>query len=367
MKIALIQDWLTELGGAEKVFVELYKIYPSADIFTIVYNEDVLNKLGISKEKVTTSFIQKLPFAKKFYRNFLPIFSKVVEDFDLTSYDLIISSSYCVAKGVLTNANQTHICYCHSPVRYAWDLYQQYLNEARLNNEGLKGRLVKNVLHELRVWDVISANRVDHFISNSNFIAKRIFKVYRREATTIYPPVAVTDFDATRTKEDFYFTCSRMVPYKKIDIIVEAFSKMPDKKLVVIGTGPDMNKIQKLKSANVEILGYQPFSVLKDYMERAKAFVFAAEEDFGITPVEAQACGTPVIAYGKGGALETIVDRRTGMFFYEQNASAIISAIHDFEQIEGIFQKDEIVSNAHKFSTEKFIANIKDFVASHVE
>jgi len=364
MKIALIQDWLTELGGAEKVFAELYKIYPEADIFTIVYNEEVLNKLGIPKEKVKTSFIQKLPFAQKFYRNFLPIFSKVVEDFDLTPYDLIISSSYCVAKGVLTNANQTHICYCHSPVRYAWDLYQQYLNESNLNNEGPKGRLVKNVLHDLRIWDVASSNRVDHFISNSNYIAKRIFKVYRREATTIYPPVAVSDFNPTRPKEDFYFTCSRMVPYKKIDIIVDAFRNMPDKKLIVIGTGPDMNKIQKLKGSNVEILGYQPFSVLKDYMERAKAFVFAAEEDFGITPVEAQACGTPVIAYGKGGALETVVDKHTGIFFYDQTALAIAHAVHEFEQIEALFEREKIVVHARKFSTENFTGKILDFISS---
>lgn len=362
MKIALIQDWLTELGGAEKVFAEIYKLYPDADIFTLVYNDDVLEKLNIPKTKVTASFIQKLPLGRKLYRNFLPFFSKAIEGFDLTSYDLIISSSYCVAKGVLTNANQLHISYCHSPVRYAWDLYQQYLNEAKLNNKGPKARLVKNVLHDLRIWDVISANRVDHFISNSNYIAKRIFKVYRREATTIYPPVAVNDFSSDKKKEDFYFTCSRMVPYKKIDIIVEAFSKMPDKKLVVIGTGPDMNKIQKFKTSNIEIMGYQPFSVLKDHMERAKAFVFAAEEDFGITPVEAQACGTPVIAYGKGGALETVIDRHTGIFFYEQSANAIMNAIHEFEQMEGLLQKGAIVENAARFSTEKFVEQLRTFV-----
>lgn len=367
MKIALIQDWLTELGGAEKVFAEIYKLYPDADVFTLVYNKDVLEKLNIPEAKVKTSFIQKLPFAKKLYRNFLPFFSKAIEEFDLTSYDLIVSSSYCVAKGVLTNANQLHISYCHSPVRYAWDLYQQYLTEANLNNTGPKARLVKNVLHDLRIWDVVSANRVDHFISNSNYIAKRIFKVYRREATTIYPPVAVNDFRPDRQKEDFYFTCSRMVPYKKIDIIVEAFAKMPDKKLVVIGTGPDMNKIQRFKSSNIEIMGYQPFSVLKDHMERARAFVFAAEEDFGITPVEAQACGTPVIAFGKGGSLETVVENKTGMFFYEQSADAIVEAVNKFEKIQNVFEKETIVENANRFSTEKFINNLKDFIASKLE
>jgi glycosyltransferase involved in cell wall biosynthesis len=363
MKIALIQDWLTELGGAEKVFKSIYGLYPEADIFTLVYNVDVLKKMDIPEDKVTASFIQKLPFAKKFYRNFLPIFSKAIEEFDLTQYDLIISSSYCVAKGVLVNANQIHICYCHSPVRYAWDLYHQYLNESNLHGEGPKSRLVKNTLHDLRIWDVVSANRVDHFISNSNYIAKRIFKVYRREATTIYPPVSIDDFDPDKVKEDFYFTCSRMVPYKKMDIIVKAFSQMPDKKLVVIGAGPDLPKIQKLASKNVQVLGYQPFEVLKDYMERAKAFVFAAEEDFGITPVEAQACGTPVIAYGKGGALETIIENETGIFFYEQSAEAIIKSILSFEKISTTFKKEIIVAHAANFSPHIFAQKIKEFVA----
>lgn len=359
MKIALVQDWLTEMGGAEKVFKELYQLFPEADIFTLVYNKDVLDKLGIPEEKTQHSFIQNLPFGQKKYRNYLPLFSMAIETFDLSSYDLIISSSSCVAKGVLTHARQTHICYCHSPVRYAWDLHHQYLKEAKLEN-GIKGFLAKYFLHKLRIWDIVSLNRVDHFISNSNYIGKRIKKTYNRESKTIYPPVEVNEFVATQKKDDFYFTCSRMVPYKKIDLIVEAFSKMQDKKLIVIGTGPDEAKIKKIAEghSNIILLGYQSFSVLKDHMQRARAFIFAAEEDFGIVPVEAQAAGTPVIAFGKGGALETVVENETGVFFHEQTVSSIKKALTNFEMQEASFDYQAIRRHAEKFSTEKFKNNI---------
>lgn len=367
MKIALVQDWLTEFGGAEKVFMAIYDLYPDADIYTLVYNPELLQKMGIPESRVKSSFIQNLPFAKKKYRNYLPLFTKAIENFDLSSYDLIISSSYCVAKGVLTHAGQTHICYCHSPVRYAWDLYFQYLDESKLKGKSPKALYAKLVLHRLRIWDVVSSNRVDYFISNSSYIERRIQKIYRRDSLTIYPPVHISEFDHTRQKEDYYFTCSRMVPYKKIDIIVEAFAQMPDKKLVVIGTGPDLSKIERLKTSNIEILGYQPFPILKDYMERAKAFVFAAEEDFGIAPVEAQACGTPVIAFGKGGALETVINKKTGIFFYEQTADSIKTAVAEFEKIEHNLDRDIIRENASKFDIDVFKKNLKDFVEQSLE
>jgi glycosyltransferase involved in cell wall biosynthesis len=360
MKIALIQDWLTEMGGAEKVFSAIYELYPDADIFTLVYNKNILDKLNIPVQKVHASFIQHLPFARKKYRNYLPLFTGAIESFDLSSYDLIISSSYCVAKGVLTHSGQIHICYCHSPVRYAWDLYFQYLNESQLNRKTLKSLIAKSILHKLRIWDIISTNRVDCFISNSNYIRERIYRTYRREATTIYPPVSVKEFDVSENRNDFYLTCSRMVTYKKTDLIVKAFACMPDKKLVVIGIGPDMKKIKKLKTPNIEILGYQPFQVLKNYMERAKAFVFAAEEDFGIVPVEAQACGTPVIAYGKGGVLETVKENETGLFFYEQSVEAIIDAVNRFEKMN--FNYNLIRKHAEQFSEERFKHEIKNFV-----
>lgn len=361
MKVAIIHDWLTEMGGAEKVFRAIYDLYPDADIFTLVCNEELLSKLSIPKSKVTTSFIAQLPFAKTKYRNYLPLFSNAIESFDLSSYDLIISSSYSVAKGVLVHAGQTHICYCHSPVRYAWDLYHQYLRESDLT-KGLKATLVKYVLHKLRIWDVISANRVDYFISNSNYIARRINKVYRREATTIYPNVDVSAFVLETNKEDYYFTCSRLVPYKKIDLIVKAFGLMPQKKLIVIGDGPDMNKIRSVASSNVELLGFQSFEVLLAKMQKAKAFVFAAEEDFGIAPVEAQACGTPVIAFGKGGSLETVIDGETGVLYYEQTEASIIEAIERFENLAMSFSPLIIRANADRFSTERFKNEFSQFV-----
>jgi glycosyltransferase involved in cell wall biosynthesis len=360
MKIALIQDWLTEQGGAEKVFATLYEIYPDADVYTLVYNDEVLEKLNIPKHKVAASFIHKLPFAGKKYRNYLPLFTKAIENFDLSDYDLIISSSSCVAKGVLTSAKQTHICYCHSPVRYGWDLYFQYLNSSGLNKMNLKSLYVKSVLHKLRIWDIISSGRVDYFISNSNHIKQRILKTYGREAVTIYPPVFTDEFSVNRSKGDYYFTCSRLVPYKKVDLIVEAFANMPDKKLVVIGTGPDTDKIKRLKTENIELLGYQPFTILKEYMEKAKAFVFAAEEDFGIVAVESQACGTPVIAFGMGGSLETVKNNETGLFFYEQTAEAIIEAVTSFENLH--FDHDAIRKHAEQFSKERFKQEIKNFV-----
>jgi glycosyltransferase involved in cell wall biosynthesis len=360
MKIALIQDWLTEQGGAEKVFATLYEIYPDADIYTLVYNDEVLEKLNIPKHKVTASFIQKLPFAGKKYRNYLPLFTKAIENFDLSGYDLIISSSSCVAKGVLTSASQTHICYCHSPVRYGWDLYFQYLNSSGLNRMNPKSWYVKSVLHKLRIWDIISSGRVDYFISNSSHIKQRILKTYGREAVTIYPPVFTGEFSVDKSKEDYYFTCSRLVPYKKVDLIVKAFANMPDKKLVVIGTGPDADKIKRLKTENIELLGYQPFTILKAYMEKAKAFVFAAEEDFGIVAVESQACGTPVIAFGMGGSLETVKKNETGLFFYEQTTEAIIKAVSSFEKMH--FDHDAIRKHAEQFSKERFKQEIKNFV-----
>lgn len=365
MKIALIQDWLTEMGGAEQVFKAIYQLYPQADVYTLVYTPEILEKLDIPKERVIASFIQKLPFSQTKYRNYLPFFSLAIESFDLSNYDLVISSSYAVAKGVLTNSKQLHLCYCHSPVRYAWDLHHQYLREASLQ-KGVKGLIVKYFLHRLRIWDVISANRVDHFIGNSNYIAKRIEKVYRRTAETIYPPVAVQDFEFQAAKEGFYFTCSRLVPYKKIDLIVAAFRELPDKQLIVIGDGPDKEKIKKLASPNVCLLGYQPFDVLKDYMKRAKAFVFAAEEDFGIVPLEAQACGTPVIAYGKGGALETVEDGKTGLFFKEQTEAALIAAITSFEQKVEDWDASAIRKHAEAFDTFRFQTEMKYYVDQQV-
>lgn len=352
---------MVTIAGAEKVLAEIIALYPDADLFSIVdFLSDSQRKV-LSGKVATTSFIQSLPKASTKYRSYLPLMPLAIEQFDLSAYDLIISSSHAVAKGVITGPDQLHICYCHSPIRYAWDMQSQYLKEAELT-KGFKSWVARILLHRIRNWDYRTANGVDCFISNSDYIARRIWKVYRRESETIYPNVSVDDFKVVAEKEDFYLTASRMVPYKKIDLVVRAFSRMPDKQLVVIGDGPQFDKVKASAAANVKILGYQEFQVLRDHMQRAKAFVFAAEEDFGIIPVEAQACGTPVIAFGKGGALETVLDGETGVLFQEQTEQAICAAVTRFETD---FQPDplKIREHAENFSTRVFQQKFQNFVS----
>ncbi len=367
MRIAIIHDWLVTYAGAERVLEQILKVYPEADLFSTVDFLDEGERDFILNKSVNTSFIQKWPKAKSKYRNYLPLMPLAVEQFDLSEYDLIISSSHAVAKGVITGPDQLHICMCYSPIRYAWDLQHQYLRESGLD-KGLKGWLAKWLLHKMRLWDLRTVNGVDQFIAISDFIGRRINKVYRRDSVTIYPPVYVDDFVAIDvTNEDFYFTSSRMVPYKKIDLIVETFSKkLPDKKLVVIGDGPDFKKIQALAGDNVTLLGYQKFDVLKSHLAKAKAFIFAAEEDFGIAPLEAQASGTPVIAFGKGGALETIVgldsEKPTGVFFREQTVDALAQSIETFELDGYKIRPEHCVENAERFRDARFRQEFKDFV-----
>lgn len=365
MKVALVHEWFVSYAGSEKVIEKILDVFPEADIFSVVDFLDENERFVVKNKPVKTTFIQKMPFAKKKFRNYLPLMPLAIEQLDLSEYDVILSSSHAVAKGVLTGPDQLHISYVHSPMRYAWDLQHQYLKEASLE-KGLKGLITKIFLHKIRNWDYRTANGVDCFISNSNFIGRRIWKVYRRESKVVYPPVDVSSFTLHESKEDFYFTASRMVPYKKIDVIVEAFSKMPDKKLVVIGDGPDFNKIKSKATSNIELLGYQSFEVLKDYMQRAKAFVFAAEEDFGITPVEAQACGTPVIAYGKGGVLETVRGlghkEPTGIFFEEQSIESIVKAVKQFETSMEEFIPLNCRENAKNFAPDRFKEELKTIV-----
>src|SRR5918995_2627339 len=272
------------------------------------------------------------------YRSFLPLMPLAIEQLDLSKYDLVLSSSYAVAKGVLTGPDQLHLCYCHSPMRYAWDLQHQYLRETGLDR-GMRGALARWMLHRMRLWDVRTSNGVDGFIAISRYIARRIWKAYRRKSMVIYPPVDVDAFTPGGIKEDFYVTASRMVPYKRIDLIVEAFATMPQRRLVVIGDGPEAGRVRSLGALNIEFLGQQPVDVLRGQLRRARAFVFAAEEDFGIAPLEAQACGTPVIAYQKGGSVETIrgltSPQPTGVFYAEQSASAIKDAVEQFEREGG--------------------------------
>lgn len=366
MKIAIICDWLVSVGGAEKVLCHILKCFPDADIFSLVDFLPSDKRDIVHNKSVKTSFIQKLPWAKTKYRSYLFLMPLAIEQFDLAEYDLIISSSHAIAKGVITSPDQLHICYCHSPIRYAWDLQHQYLHEANLER-GFKSWLARFILHKIRIWDLRTVNGVDHFIANSSFIAKRIYKIYRRSATVIYPPV-VTSVDIVENKRNYYVTASRMVPYKKVELIVKAFAQMPDKELVIIGDGPDLAKIRELSigHSNIQILGYVTDTVLREYLANAKAFVFAAREDFGMLLVEAQAFGTPVITYGSGGATDIIVSNTedlntTGVFFDRQTSDSIVEAVNYFETNLQISPKD-CHNNAARFDEEIFSHEFKLFV-----
>jgi glycosyltransferase involved in cell wall biosynthesis len=362
-RIAIIHEWLIVLAGSEKVLEQICILYPDADLFCVVADPATIAATPyLARRQITTTCIQKMPFGVRRYKTYLPLMPLAVEQLDLSAYDLVISSSHAVAKGVLTGPDQLHICYTHSPIRYAWDLQHQYLRESGLNS-GLKAWIARWLLHKIRLWDYRTAAGVDHFVANSHFIRRRISKVYGRVADVIYPPVDVESFSQCDDKEQFYLAASRLVPYKRIDAIVEAFVAMPSRHLVVIGDGPDMGKLRALANGhtNIEILGYQPFEVLKDHMQRAKAFIFAAEEDFGIIPVEAQACGTPVIAYGKGGSLETVRGGVTGVFFAEQSASAIQAAVDHFEGSAGGSPTD-CRAHAERFSIRRFRDEFSSYV-----
>jgi glycosyltransferase involved in cell wall biosynthesis len=284
-----------------------------------------------------------------------------VEQFDLSDYDLVVSSNHAFAKGVLTRADQLHLSYVHTPIRYAWDLYHEYLRQAGLTR-GIRSAIVRLTMHYLRAWDRLTADRVDVFVANSHYIARRIAKTYRREAHVIYPPVDVDSFPYSEAKEDFYLAASRVVPYKRLELIVEAFATTPHRQLVVIGDGPGLDALRQKAAANTRVLGYQPFEILADYMRRARAFVFAAEEDFGIIPVEAQACGTPVIAFGRGGSRETVVEGKTGLFFAEQTVRSLHAALDEFERQEHGFHADVIRKHAERFRPERFRSQVAQLI-----
>jgi len=362
LKIAIIHDWLVTNAGAEKVLKNIIDIYPNADIFSLVDFLNEKNRKDVINEKIVkTSFIQKLPFAENYFRNYLPLFSKAIESFDLSSYDLIISSSWAVAKGVKTTPSQIHISYCHTPIRYAWDLYDEYTS----NIKQPKKFLVEQTLKRLRKWDIKTLARVDFFIANSKFVQKRIDKTYKRKSTVIYPPVNTNKFILNENKEDYYLTACRLVPYKKTKLIVEAFNQMPNKKLIVIGNGEEYKLIKKIAKENIRLIGYQEFDEMIKYMQKARAFVYAAIEDFGIVPIEAQSCGTPVIALNDGGTAETVIDGVNGVHFQKQTCEDIIDAIKRFELMDFDYKKISLLSK--KYSEERFKKEFKIFADSKLK
>ena len=360
-RVGFVHDWLPVYAGAERVLEQMIQVFPEASLYSLIDFVPEEQRGFLQGLPVETSFIQKLPFARRFYRHYLPLAPMAIEQFDLSDHDVVVSSSYAVAKGALTRADQLHISYVHSPVRYAWDLYHDYMERSGLGS-GLRRLLARWVLHYLRLYDVTTAPRVDVFVANSQNVARRIWKTYRRRAHVIYPPVDIDRFTVQTKKDPYYLTMSRLVPYKRVDLIVEAFAKMPDKELVVIGDGPEHDALARRAGPNVTLLGYQPDEAVTYYMQNARAFVFAAEEDFGIVPVEAQACGTPVIAYGRGGAQETVVPGETGVFFAEQTVDHLTAAVAEFESIRGRFNPADLRAQAERFAAPVFRQQFQSLV-----
>ncbi len=353
MRVAIVPEWLETYAGSERVLEQLLAIWPQAELFVVCDFLAEKDRHFLGGRVPTTSFIQRLPRARQWFRYYLGLMPIAVEQFDLSGYDLVLSSSHAVAKGVLTGPATLHVSYVHSPMRYAWDLQHQYLRQARMET-GLKGLLTRRLLHGMRAWDHASAARPDIIAANSAWIAERIRKSWRRESTVVHPPVDIDGFPFEPAKQDFYFVASRMVPYKRIDLVAEAFRELPDKRLVIAGDGPEMQRVREAAgdARNIEILGRVPQADLVRLLQGARAFVFAAEEDFGIAMVEAQACGTPLIVYGRGGASDIVVADTTGVLFPDQTAQSIRDAVARFETLP--IAPEVCRANAERFSRAVF-------------
>lgn len=359
MKVALVHDYLVQYGGAERVLEALCEIFPRAPIYTLVYDEKKFER-RFGKKKIYTSFLQSLPFSKSHHRAFPILMPMAIESFDFSSYDLVISDSNSYAKGVITGPGTLHICYCHTPMRYAWDDYYNYAD--RLTFSTLVKKLVPLAMNYIRLWDKISADRVEKFIANSHFVKARIKKYYRRDAEVIYPPVDLSfyGFDAQEKKERGYFLIvGRLIPYKRFDLVVEAFNalKLP---LKIIGDGPEAKRLKKMAGPNVEFLGWLEDDKVKKYYSDSRAFLFPQEEDFGIVALESMASGVPVIAYRAGGAVEIVKEGVNGIFFDSQTVDSVIRAVEKFQNTS--FDRKVIRQSIISFDKEIFKTKIRDFV-----
>jgi glycosyltransferase involved in cell wall biosynthesis len=368
VKVAIVHEWLTTLGGSELVVREMLRVFPDARVFTLIDKMAPEERAFVGVDSVTTSFLDAIPGVASRYRSLLPLYPAAVRSLNVSAFDIVISSSHAVAKNVHTHRGQLHISYCHSPMRYAWDLREQYLREAGLAH-GVRGLMARTLLTSLQQWDRRRSVDVDAFVTNSRYVADRIERAYGRSSTVIYPPVDVDFFSPGPRDEslgEYYATVSRFVPYKRVDLIARAFAELPDRKLVIVGDGPDAAKVKAACGPNVTLLGRASRDRVRTVLRGARAFLFATEEDFGIAPVEAQACGTPVIAFGRGGALETVIDAddaaRTGVFFPEQTPGSLAGAIREFEQLPSPVSRDACRKNAERFSEPRFRQEFGSFV-----
>ncbi|MDH4249521.1 MAG: glycosyltransferase [Deltaproteobacteria bacterium] len=365
MKIAIVHEWLVTYAGAERALEQMLQCYPQADLFATVDFLPPAERGFLQGHSVRTTWIQWAPLARRFYRHYLPFMPLAVLQHDLSGYDVVISSNHAVAKGVKTRPDQLHLCYCYTPMRYTGELQELYLRQTGMSR-GLKGWVTRRILERLRLWDVRTAKNVTAFMAISNYIAQRIQAVYHRDSVVVYPPVDTERFEYHPQKDDYYILVSRLVPYKLVDLVVAAFTAMPDRRLVVIGDGPEMNRVRAKAGRNVALMGKLDNPALRDLLQRAKAFLIAAEEDFGISPVEAQACGTPVIAFRRGGAVETVrgleESHPTGVFFAHQTTEAIQAAVAEFEREASRIQPENCRKNALRFSAEHFRREFSNFV-----
>lgn len=368
MRVAIVHDWLYVLGGAERVLTEILKCFPDADVFSLFDALSAEDKAKIGVRTIKTSFLQKMPFIARSHRLWLPLMPLAIEQLDLSSYDLVISSSYAVAKGVITGPNQLHVAYVHSPMRYAWDLQNEYLRQMKAET-GLKSAIIRMIMHHMRIWDARTAHGPDVLLANSLFVARRIKKFYGRTAQIINPPVDLSPAQTEVTRKNYFFAASRLVIYKNIHLIVEAFSKTPDLNLIVAGAGPMADQLKNIAGPNIAFKGFVSDAEMRLLMREARAFVFAAEEDFGIVPVEAQAEGTPVLALGRGGALETVKSEgldKTGMFFSAPTPESIIACVRAFIAHEAEFSRIACREQAERFSAARFRKQFTEAIRTEV-
>jgi len=368
MKVAIVHDWLTTMRGGERCLEVFCELFPEADLYTLLHIPGACSE-KIEKRNLHTSFIQQLPFYASKYRSYLPLFPFAIERFNLKEYDLVLSSSHCVAKGVIPGPNALHICYIYTPMRYIWDMFDEYFSEEKVGK--LQRNLIQSIATFLRAWDVSSSDRVDHFISISRHVQKRVQKYYRRDSEILYPPVDTKFFQPGAQKEGYYLIAGGLVPYKRVELAVEAFNRLQEP-LVIIGAGPEGERLRKMAGfPGIKFLGYQSNESLRRYYQSCRALIFPGEEDFGIVPVEAMACGRPVIAYGRGGALETVIPRGsdqppTGLFFKEQNVESLTEAIKEFEKMEKEFNPQAIRGHAESFERQLFKERFQELVNKYL-